>query len=91
MQILHLHNVPRLKKPLQLMYLSFNNLRNKQIYKSCSNRSVQPKTRIYGDNLSAIFIWDNLLPIIVITYSSFDLSITDIAFVIYSVIADKLS
>ena len=34
---------------------------------------------------------DNLLPIIVIAQNMFDLSITDIAFVIYFVIADKLS
>ena len=34
---------------------------------------------------------DNLLPIIVIAQNSFGLSITDIAFVIYFVIADKLS
>ena len=46
---------------------------------------------IYSDNLSAIVIGDNLLPIIVITQNNFDLSITDIAFVIYFVIADKLS
>ena len=46
---------------------------------------------IYRDNLSAIAISDNLLPIIVIAQNSFDLSITDIAFVIYFVIADKLS
>ena len=46
---------------------------------------------IYRDNLSAVVIGDNLLPIIVIVQSSFDLSITDIAFVIYFVIADKLS
>ena len=46
---------------------------------------------IYRDNLSAIVIGDNLLPIIVIAQNSFDLSITDIAFVIYFVIADKLS
>ena len=44
---------------------------------------------IYRDNLSAIAIGDNLLPII--AQNSFDLSITDIAFVIYVVIADKLS
>ena len=46
---------------------------------------------IYRDNLSAIFIGDNFLPIIVIAQNSFDLLITDIAFVIYLVIADKLS
>ena len=34
---------------------------------------------------------DNLLPIIVIAQSSYDLSITDIAFVIYFVIVHKLS
>ena len=36
-------------------------------------------------------VGDNLLPIIVIAQNSLDLSITDIAFVIYFVIADKLS
>ena len=43
---------------------------------------------IYRDNLSAIVIGDNLLPIIAIAQNSFNLSITDIAFVIYFVIAD---
>ena len=46
---------------------------------------------ICRDSLSAIVIGDNLLPIIVIAQNSFDLSITDIAFVMYFVIADKLS
>ena len=46
---------------------------------------------IYRDNLSAIVIGDNLLPIIVIAQNSFDLSITDIAFSMYFVIANKLS
>ena len=46
---------------------------------------------IYRDNLLAIVIGDNFLPIIVIAQNSFDLSITDIAFAIYFVIADKLS
>ena len=46
---------------------------------------------IYRDNLSAIVIGDNFLPIIVIAQNTFDLSITDIAFVIYLVISDKLS
>ena len=46
---------------------------------------------VYRDNLSAIVISDNLLPIIVIAENIFNLSITDIAFVIYFVIADKLS
>ena len=45
---------------------------------------------IYEDNLSAKVIGDNLLPIIVIAQNSFDLLITDIAFAIYSVIANKL-
>ena len=43
----------------------------------------------YRDNLSAIIIGDNFLPIVVIAQKSFDLSITDIAFVIYLVIADE--
>ena len=34
---------------------------------------------------------DNFLPIIVIAQNSFSLSITNIAYVIYFVIADKLS
>ena len=46
---------------------------------------------IYRDNLSAIVIGDNFLPIVVIAQNSFDLSITDNAFVIYLVIAEKLS
>ena len=46
---------------------------------------------IYRDNLSAIVISDIFLPIIVIAQNSLDLSTTDIAFVIYFVIADKLS
>ena len=46
---------------------------------------------IYRDNLSAIIIGDSLLSIIVIAQNIFDLSITHIAFVIYFVIADKLS
>ena len=46
---------------------------------------------IYHDNSSAIVIGDNFLPIIVIAQNSFHLSITDIAFVIYFVIVDKLS
>ena len=51
----------------------------------------QPEMGIYRDNLSAIVIGDNFLPIIVIAQNSLDLSITDIAFVINFVIADKLS
>ena len=46
---------------------------------------------IYRDDLSAIVIGDNLSPIIVIAQDKFNLPITDIAFVIYFVIADKLS
>ena len=45
---------------------------------------------IYRDNLLAIVIGDNLLPILVIAENNFDLWITDIAFVIYFVIVDKL-
>ena len=37
------------------------------------------------------FIGDNLLPIIALPRNNFDLSITDIAFVMYFVIADKFS
>ena len=50
-----------------------------------------PEMGIYRDNLLAIVIGDNFLPIIVIAQDSLDLSITDITFVIYFVIADKLS
>ena len=46
---------------------------------------------IYWDNLSAIVIDNNLLPIFVIAQNSFNLSINDIAFVVYFVIADKVS
>ena len=46
---------------------------------------------IYRDNLSAIIIGDNFLPIIVIAQNDFDLLITDIFLVIYFAIADKLS
>ena len=46
---------------------------------------------IYRDNLSAIVIGDNFLPIIVIAQNSFDLLITDIALVIYFAVTDKLS
>ena len=46
---------------------------------------------IYRDNLSALIIDDNFFSIIVIAQNSLDLSITIIAFVIYFVIADKLS
>ena len=46
---------------------------------------------ICRDKLSAIVFGDNLLPIIVTAQNGFDLSITDVAFVIYFVIADKLS
>ena len=45
---------------------------------------------ICRDKLLAIVMGDNLSPIIVIAQNSFDLSITNIAFVIYFVIADKL-
>ena len=54
-------------------------------------RYVYPEMGIYRDNLSVIVIGDDFLPIIVIAQNSFDLSITDIADVIYLGIADKLS
>ena len=50
-----------------------------------------PEMGIYRGNLLAIVICDNLLPITVIAQNRFDLSITDTAFVIYFVVADKLS
>ena len=46
---------------------------------------------IHRDNLSAIVIDDNLLPIIVIAQNIFDLLITDISFVIYFVIASPIN
>ena len=54
--------------------------------------STDPESEIgiYPDNLSAMVIGDNFLPIIVIAQNSLDLLITNIAFVIYFVIADKL-
>ena len=55
------------------------------------SHGLDPEMGIYRDNLSAIIIGDNLLPIIVIAQNKFDLSISDIAFVMYFVIADKLS
>ena len=51
---------------------------------------LYPEMGIYQDNLSAIVIRDNLLPIIVIGQKSFNLMITNIAFAIYFVITDKL-
>ena len=53
--------------------------------------TLPPEMGIYRNNLSAIVIGDNFLPIIVIAQYILDLSITDIAYVIYLVIADKLS
>ena len=50
-----------------------------------------PEMDIYQDDLSALVVGDNLLPIIVIVQNSFNLSITGIAFVIYLAFADKLS
>ena len=52
---------------------------------------VPAEMGIYRDNLSAIVISDNFLPIIAIAQNSLDLSITDIAFVICFIIAVKLS
>ena len=52
------------------------------------NKVQHTKMGIYRDNLSAIVICDNLLPIVVIAQNRFDLSITDTAFVKYFVIAD---
>ena len=45
---------------------------------------------IYRDNLLAMGIGNNLRPIIVFAQNTFDLSIADIAFAKYLVIADKL-
>ena len=47
--------------------------------------------KVYQDNLLAIVIDNNLLSIIVSAQNSFNLSITDIAFVIYFIIVDKLT
>ena len=55
-----------------------------------AGQAEQAEMGIYRDNLSAIVIGDNLLPLIVIAKNSLNLSITDIAFIIYFVIADKL-
>ena len=52
---------------------------------------LQAEMGIYRDNLSAIVIGDNFLPIIVIAQNCLGLSITNIAFVVYFVISDKLS
>ena len=52
--------------------------------------NLKPEMGIYQDNLLAIIISDNFSPIIVIAQNSFDLSITNIGFVIYFVIANKL-
>ena len=57
---------------------------------SVPDHKLQTEMGIYRDNLSAIIIGDNLLPIIVIAQHNFDLLITDIVFAIYFVIADKL-
>ena len=56
-----------------------------------TEQRVQAEMGIYRDNLSAIVIGDIILPIIVIAQNNFDSLITDIAFVTYFVIADKLS
>ena len=49
----------------------------------CSSVVVKLRDGHYRDNLTAILISDNFLPIIVIAQNSLDLSITDIAFAIY--------
>ena len=49
------------------------------------------KKHIVTYNRRWTFIGDNLLPIVVIAQNSFDLSITNVTFVIHVVIADKLS
>ena len=46
------------------------------------------KMGIYQNNLTAIVIGDNVLPIIVIAQNIVHLSTTDIAFIIYCVITD---
>ena len=58
---------------------------------TADSNSAWPEMGIYRDNLLAIVIRDNFLPMSVIAQNSFDLSITDNAFVKYLVIADKLS
>ena len=71
---------------------SFSNLKTVCLHASVFRMVCYrcPGMGIYRDNLSAKVIGDNL-SIIVIAQNSFDLSITDIALVIYFVIADKLS
>ena len=53
--------------------------------------TIHSEMGIYQDNLSAIVISANLQLIIVIVQNSFELSIIDIAFVMYFGIANKLS
>ena len=71
--------------------------RDQMVFKSGSTGSpsqqstVQSEMGIYRDIYPAIVIGDNFLPIIVIAQNNFDLWITNIAFVIHFVIADKLS
>ena len=61
------------------------------LLKTQGSIQAYPEMGIYRHNSSAIVIGDNFLLIIVVAQNSLDLSITDIAFVIYFVIADKLS
>ena len=58
---------------------------------SVSGYKLQTEHGIYRDNLSAIVIGNNFLPIIVIAQNNLDLSITDNAFVIHIIIANKFS
>ena len=66
-------------------------LRLRVVYELKKCYSFRAEIGIYRDNLSARVIGNNFLLIIVIAQNSLDLSITDIAVVIYFVIADKLS
>ena len=58
---------------------------------SQASHAVLPEMSIYRDKLSTIVIGDNFLSIIVIAQNNCDLSITVFVFVIYFVIAEKLS
>ena len=72
---------------MEKLYLSKTFLKT-----ACGRMHIpHPEMGIYCDNLSRIVIGNNFLSIIVITQNNCDLSITVIAFVIFFVIADKLS
>ena len=79
----------------QIAYFAvlFMNCRSTDVLRAIntSEKVLLAEMGIYRDNLSAIVIGDNLLPIIVIAQNSFSLLISDITLAICFVIADKLS